>query len=202
MDIVLRESERLNETIRLVSGLRAPAACRRARGSTCGRSSRTRPRCCATAPTSATTTPSTSTCPTEPVWYEADENQMRQIVWNLATNGLRAMPDGGRLLLSASQSDAGDAPDELVLAVEDEGCGIPAERARLASSSRSAARSSRGTGLGLAIVHRIVTDYGGTIQVSSTRRRGHDDARAPAAASMSVGRGARAEARRDAERDA
>src|SRR6185436_15740519 len=26
--------------------------------------------------------------PPGPVWYEADENQMRQIVWNLATNGL------------------------------------------------------------------------------------------------------------------
>ena len=32
--------------------------------------------------------------PADPVWYEADENQIRQIVWNLATNGLRAMPVG------------------------------------------------------------------------------------------------------------
>ena len=30
------------------------------------------------------------------------------------------------------------------------------------------ARESGGTGLGLAIVHRIVSDYGGTIQLSST----------------------------------
>ena len=45
--------------------------------------------------------------PADPVWYEADENQIRQILWNLATNGLRAMPSGGRLLLSAKTE-----PDE------------------------------------------------------------------------------------------
>ena len=32
--------------------------------------------------------------PPEPVTYRADEAQIRQIVWNLATNGLRAMPHG------------------------------------------------------------------------------------------------------------
>ena len=37
--------------------------------------------------------------PDEPVLFEADENQMRQVVWNLATNGLRAMKQGGRLRL-------------------------------------------------------------------------------------------------------
>jgi len=31
----------------------------------------------------------------EEIWYEADEGQIKQIVWNLATNGLRAMPQGG-----------------------------------------------------------------------------------------------------------
>ena len=35
--------------------------------------------------------------PPSEVAFEADENQIRQIVWNLATNGLRAMPMGGRL---------------------------------------------------------------------------------------------------------
>ena len=36
----------------------------------------------------------------------------------------------------------------------------------------------KGTGLGLAIVHRIVTDYGGRIDVQSRARRGHDVHRA------------------------
>jgi signal transduction histidine kinase len=88
-------------------------------------------------------------------------------VWNLATNGLRAMPDGGRLVLSVRQESTGGGPGEVVLAVQDEGCGIPADEL---DGIFQPFRSSfgRGTGLGLAIVHRIVTDYSGTIEVSST----------------------------------
>jgi two-component system, NtrC family, sensor histidine kinase PilS len=100
--------------------------------------------------------------PEGPVWYEADENQIRQIVWNLATNGLRAMTNGGRLLLGVA-SGAG----EVVLTVADQGCGIPADEL---DGIFQPFRSSfeKGTGLGLAIVHRIVTDYNGAVQVSST----------------------------------
>jgi signal transduction histidine kinase len=104
--------------------------------------------------------------PPDPVWYEADENQMRQIVWNLATNGLRAMPAGGRLLLSVTV-DAAGTHGEVVLSVQDQGRGIPPDEL---DSIFQPFRSSfeKGTGLGLAIVHRIVSDYGGVIQVSST----------------------------------
>jgi len=101
----------------------------------------------------------------DPVWCEADENQVRQIVWNLATNGLRAMANGGRLLLSVrSAEESGN--HLVVLAVQDQGCGIPADEV---DSIFQPFRSSfeRGTGLGLAIVHRLVTDYNGAIDVSS-----------------------------------
>jgi two-component system, NtrC family, sensor histidine kinase PilS len=96
----------------------------------------------------------------EPVMVDADEGQIRQIVWNLATNGLRAMPNGGALCLSALHDEAA-AP---VLLVEDEGVGIPPEDV---DSIFQPFRGSfgKGTGLGLAIVHRIVTDYGGSIEV-------------------------------------
>jgi two-component system sensor histidine kinase PilS (NtrC family) len=97
------------------------------------------------------------------VTVEADEGQIRQIIWNLATNGLRAMPGGGTLCLSAvhQQTAAGRVA---VLLVEDEGVGIPPEEV---DSIFQPFRGSfgKGTGLGLAIVHRIVTDYGGHIEV-------------------------------------
>jgi two-component system sensor histidine kinase PilS (NtrC family) len=105
--------------------------------------------------------------PEDPVWCEADENQIRQIVWNLATNGLRAMAAGGQLLLAANYENPADGSGDVVLTVQDQGCGIPSEEL---DTIFQPFRSSfdRGTGLGLAIVHRIVTDYNGSIQVSST----------------------------------
>jgi two-component system, NtrC family, sensor histidine kinase PilS len=99
--------------------------------------------------------------------YDADEGQLKQILWNLATNGLRAMPAGGRLQLKA----AADADGGVVLTVQDEGAGIPQdELARLFQPFHG--RFRQGTGLGLAIVHRIVTDYNGRIEISSDVGRG------------------------------
>jgi two-component system sensor histidine kinase PilS (NtrC family) len=98
-----------------------------------------------------------------PVTVDADESQIRQIVWNLATNGLRAMPAGGTLCVSAANETAAGV-QRRVLLVEDQGVGIPPEEI---DSIFQPFRGSfgKGTGLGLAIVHRIVTDYGGFIDV-------------------------------------
>ena len=55
----------------------------------------------------------------------------------------------------------------MAITIQDQGCGIPA--ADLDSLFQPFHSSfEKGTGLGLAIVHRIVTDYNGSIQVSST----------------------------------
>jgi signal transduction histidine kinase len=55
----------------------------------------------------------------------------------------------------------------LSITISDEGCGIPpADLDSLFQPFRSS--FDKGTGLGLATVHRIVTDYNGSIQVSST----------------------------------
>jgi two-component system sensor histidine kinase PilS (NtrC family) len=102
------------------------------------------------------------------ILVEADENQVRQVVWNLATNGLRAMPAGGALTLSAEIDPTDAAP---VLMVTDQGVGIAAEDV---DTIFQPFRGSfgKGSGLGLAIVHRIVSDYGGRIDVTSTPGRG------------------------------
>jgi two-component system sensor histidine kinase PilS (NtrC family) len=106
--------------------------------------------------------------PPDPVWYDADENQIRQVVWNLATNGLRAMASkSGRLRLSVQNDRADDGGGNVLVVVEDEGCGIaPDDLDGIFQPFRST--FEKGTGLGLPIVHRIVTDYSGVIQVSST----------------------------------
>jgi two-component system, NtrC family, sensor histidine kinase PilS len=164
MDIVLRESERLNDTIRSFLAYARPT--RFAVGRLDLRK---------TVQDAAMLLRNGAIqdahvvevdVPSEPVWYEADEDQVRQIIWNLATNSLRAMPGGGCLRLSLA-SDPGARPGgEVVLTVEDEGRGIPAEEVdEIFQPFRSS--FEKGTGLGLAIVHRIVTDYGGNIQVAS-----------------------------------
>jgi two-component system sensor histidine kinase PilS (NtrC family) len=165
MDIVLRESERLNDTIKSFLAYARPQ-----------RVVLTRLDIRRVVQDTATLLRNSADVhddhivdvelPAEPVWFDADENQVRQILWNLATNGLRAMASGGRLLMSA-KVERGSGQDELLITISDQGCGIPpADLDGLFQPFRSS--FDKGTGLGLAIVHRIVTDYNGSIQVSST----------------------------------
>jgi two-component system sensor histidine kinase PilS (NtrC family) len=106
--------------------------------------------------------------PGDELWYEADEGQIKQIVWNLASNGIRAMPGGGRLRLAAAAEPASGG---VIVTVTDEGVGIaPADLDGLFQPFNG--RFARGSGLGLAIVHRIVSDYHGEIAVSSQLGRG------------------------------
>jgi two-component system sensor histidine kinase PilS (NtrC family) len=106
----------------------------------------------------------------QPVYINADESQIRQIIWNLATNGLRAMAEGGALRISAVYHPAGERRHP-ALKVEDEGVGIaPEDLDAIFQPFRGS--FGKGSGLGLAIVHRIVTDYGGHIDVASTVGRG------------------------------
>jgi signal transduction histidine kinase len=95
---------------------------------------------------------------------------VRQVVWNLATNGLRAMPEGGELILRA-RGDGAVGIDGASLEVVDQGVGIRAEQ--LDSLFQPFHGSfARGSGLGLAIVHRIVSDHKGEIQVESEVGKG------------------------------
>jgi two-component system sensor histidine kinase PilS (NtrC family) len=167
MDIVLRESERLNDTIRSFLAYAKPQRQTLARidirivVTDTARLLQNDAHVVGEAHDIAVSVPDTET------WYDADENQLRQVVWNLATNGLRAMPDGGRLRLSVTMEAAdGTRSGSVLLRVEDQGVGIaPEELEGIFQPFRGG--FSRGTGLGLSIVHRIVSDYGGEVQVTS-----------------------------------
>lgn len=165
MDIVLRESDRLNSTIRSFLNYARPSPVAVARIDV-RRAVEDTAKLLRTSPELSTHHHVALTIPETPVWLDADENQLKQILWNLATNGLKAMPRGGRLELFARADGAAAA-----IGVRDEGTGIPAEEV---DSIFHPFRGSfgRGTGLGLAIVHRIVTDYNGRIDVESTVGQG------------------------------
>jgi len=167
MDIVLRESERLNTTIRSFLAYARPQRfqierfdVRRALNDTA-----------LLLRNSAEVLEGhdiTIDLPANELWYDADEGQIKQIVWNLATNGLRAMPSGGRLHLAGAFEPASAG---VVLTVSDEGIGIPAEELD-ALFQPFHGTFAKGSGLGLAIVHRIVSDYSGEIRVSSRQGAG------------------------------
>nr|MCU0256431.1 ATP-binding protein [Vicinamibacterales bacterium] len=165
MDIVLRESQRLNDTIRHFLAYARPQRPRAARvalarlveetamlirkGGDRGHPLTVRVR----------VDDGSLAC-------EGDEAQLRQVVWNLASNALRAMPDGGTLALGLTRSGA-----HAVLEVSDTGRGMTREQQeRLFQPFQS--DFAQGTGLGLAIAHRLVTDHGGTIVVDSAPGRG------------------------------
>ena len=163
MDIVLRESERLNTTIRSFLAYARPQRfqiqrfdLRRALTDTA-----------LLLRNSAEVLDGhvvTLDVPDAELWYEADEGQIKQIVWNLATNGLRAMPNGGRLRLVGAFDPSSET---VVLTVQDEGIGMrPEELDALFQPFHGT--FAKGSGLGLAIVYRIVTDYNGQLQVTST----------------------------------
>ena len=97
------------------------------------------------------------------IWVEVDPNRIRQIVWNLSTNSLKAMPNGGRLRITVGIDPSSD---EVRLRFEDEGVGMnEAEMAGYFQPFRSA--FGEGTGLGAAIVYRLVEEHGGRVVVES-----------------------------------
>jgi two-component system, NtrC family, sensor histidine kinase PilS len=96
----------------------------------------------------------------------ADPDQITQVFWNLARNGLEAMPDGGRLQVRLWCDG-----DELVLTLRDDGQGIGRDdQRRMFEPFHSG--SAMGTGLGLAIVYRIVKEHRGDIRVRTMPGRG------------------------------
>ena len=168
MDIVLRESERLNETIRSFLAYARPQRPVSSRFDV-GRMLRDTATLLRNSPDVREDHRIDVRVAPEDAWFEADENQLRQIVWNLATNGLRAMPGGGRLSLIARLEPG--AEGRLVLQVDDEGVGIASEDLDgIFQPFRGT--FERGTGLGLAIVHRIVSDHDGEVQVESAPGKG------------------------------
>lgn len=102
------------------------------------------------------------------VWCDVDPNRMKQVVWNLSTNALKAMPHGGALTIAVEGETPGG---EVRLAFTDEGVGMD-ERMRDGYFQPFRSAFDEGTGLGAAIVYRLVEEHGGRIDLSSEPGRG------------------------------
>jgi two-component system sensor histidine kinase PilS (NtrC family) len=94
--------------------------------------------------------------------HDFDCDQLKQVIWNLCINALRAMPAGGVLEVSLEHDLYGNT----LLSFRDEGKGI--EPDRLDSIFDPFQDSTTGgSGLGMAIVYRIVQDHNGQITINS-----------------------------------
>ena len=92
---------------------------------------------------------------------DADPELLHRALSNLVLNAMDAMPDGGKLTLSAKS-----IADHVEIRVADTGEGLtPEECERLFTPYYTT--KQHGTGLGLAIVQSVIADHAGTIVVES-----------------------------------
>ena len=104
--------------------------------------------------------------PATPVRIHVSETHVKQILWNLLQNSIKAMPGGGKLNVDLLET----AGPGVKIVFQDSGGGISPEN--LENLFEPFAASATGTGLGLSIVHKIVTDHGGRIDVKSANGTG------------------------------
>jgi signal transduction histidine kinase/putative methionine-R-sulfoxide reductase with GAF domain len=98
-----------------------------------------------------------------------DVSGLHQVILNLCTNASQAMTSGG--MLSVRLSGGGDG--EAILVIEDEGIGMDEYTlAHLFDPYFTTKASTGGTGLGLTIVHRIIDEFGGSLETFSRKGLG------------------------------
>ena len=98
----------------------------------------------------------------------ADARQLQQVVLNLVTNALQAMPEGGRLRVVTRRRGA-----MVELSIADTGRGIPEDvRSHIFEPFFTTKGEGEGTGLGLSVSYGIITAHGGTLALAETSAQG------------------------------
>ena len=117
------------------------------------------------------------------VIVRAEAGELQQVLLNLATNAVHAMPQGGTLSLRVERSAVATWPaladafpsasTVALLTVADTGAGMSAETLARAFDPFFSTKGPRGgTGLGLAMVHGTITALGGIVLPESVPGRG------------------------------
>jgi len=108
--------------------------------------------------------------------------EIRQVIWNMISNAVQAMPEGGKLkiettpippLVKGGKGRFPDTKEYLEIRISDNGCGIK-EKNQDKVFEPFYTTKKNGTGLGLAIVNRIVENHMGKIKIKSKPGKGTD----------------------------
>ena len=115
-----------------------------------------------------------------------NDNEIAQVILNLANNAADSMPAGGDLYVSTCYNDISD---EIEIAVRDTGHGIKeSDRNRVFEPFFTTKEVGKGTGLGLSISYKIVQNHSGSIDFDSVMGQGTTfRVRLPANAEVRVG---------------
>jgi signal transduction histidine kinase len=103
----------------------------------------------------------------EPLAIEADEQLLRQVLFNLLLNAIQAVADAGEIRVITGRQGATEA----FLEIRDNGPGVPPER-RQEIFKPYFTTHQKGTGLGLAVVQQIVLAHGWEIACLPNEPRG------------------------------
>jgi signal transduction histidine kinase len=95
----------------------------------------------------------------EPMAIEADEQMLRQALFNLGLNAIQAVGENGRIQIVTQKINTAEA----VIEVRDDGPGVPPDR-RQEIFKPYFTTNQKGTGLGLAVVQQIVLAHGWEIE--------------------------------------
>jgi signal transduction histidine kinase len=99
-----------------------------------------------------------------------NENEIAQVVLNLANNAADSMPAGGDLDVSTRYDSSND---RICICVRDTGCGIKeSDRTRVFEPFFTTKEVGKGTGLGLSICYKIVENHRGSIEFDSITGKG------------------------------
>ncbi|MCX5812051.1 MAG: PAS domain S-box protein [Proteobacteria bacterium] len=113
---------------------------------------------------------------------EVDKLQMKQCFYNLTTNAVEAMPQGGNLTVQVENVEIPDGEDlalkggpYLKMTFTDEGIGIPYEHLSKIFDPYFTTKemdAQKGLGLGLAVCYSVLKKHGGHITVKSQPGKG------------------------------
>jgi signal transduction histidine kinase len=102
-----------------------------------------------------------------PAWVDADQTRIEQIVANLVGNAVKYTPGGGSITVRVGRTGS-----DAVLAVIDDGAGMPAELLPrifdpFVQGRRELDRAQGGLGIGLTLVRRLAELHGGHVVAAS-----------------------------------
>ncbi len=101
-----------------------------------------------------------------------DEERLRQVISNLLSNAIKYSPGGGAIQVKGRVE-----PERVIVAVNDEGMGLPTEELekvfdRFYRADTAATKRAQGAGLGLFLAKAVVEAHGGQIWAASESGRG------------------------------